>query len=678
MSIQYKNSDILSISNISGLFSLSNIIDNQIVQTMGYSTEGVGANLYRYDAGSSATIDGGFVLPGVGGALSFSGTTFNGTAGTGRFIAIDQTQADVTKFGALGDGITDDSSKIQLAFAASINILFPPKTYLLGSPVSISSINNITVQGFGATLHETSGALTSMLSFTLCNNLSIYGLKFTSGEDNTYFQANSPTEIRTQLFLQQCTDADISHVSGSNKRRFIYNYLSDGTKISNFEFTGFFPATSGGAIANTNVCPAIHLKGGSYNNVSQGTVKYHGSIVLVELTSLHLAISNLTGEELYDNGVYISSAAYSTVSNCSIRNCLGDGIKARGTNLIVQGCSGYNLRAVVHVSGINPADSMGAGGWGHIITGNTAYDCERVVYVTEANNLYCRDVTVTGNSSIASNLTGAVGAIEIITNVGNVTCTGNTVQGVAGNNGIVITHPGSLTSGGWTADAGADTLTKTDHAWYDGTQVTLTSTGTLPTGLSLSTTYYIVNATANTIQLSLSFGGAAVDLTDAGTGTTTLNTLTANCKNIVCSNNTITDVTGSASTAYGGLKLYKCDNAAVSGNSFDNLASNIAVKLVSCSGGAVTGNVYTDGYLARFPSGDSVVGVMIDGNYGNGIYVEGDKCVIGTNYILANGITGFPATSTVPLSIGQITYAGGAAYISVGVSSSGDWKQITV
>lgn len=111
MSIQYKNSDILTVPNVAALFSIKNIKDNQLVQTLGYSTEGVGANLYRYDMGSSATIDGGFVLPGPNGTLSFSGTTFNGNAGDGgRFIAVDQTVADMTKFGAIGDGVASGST----------------------------------------------------------------------------------------------------------------------------------------------------------------------------------------------------------------------------------------------------------------------------------------------------------------------------------------------------------------------------------------------------------------------------------------------------------------------------------------------------------------------------------------------------------------------------------------
>lgn len=150
MSIQYKNSDILSVSNINSLFALKNLDDNQLVQTQGYSIEGLGANIYRYDAGSSATIDGGFTLPGLNGVLSFSGTTFNGTVGTGRFIAVDQSVADVTKFGAVGDSSTDDSQAFKLTAASLTStggkIFIPPtRRYKINSEVAVTSNYPISI-----------------------------------------------------------------------------------------------------------------------------------------------------------------------------------------------------------------------------------------------------------------------------------------------------------------------------------------------------------------------------------------------------------------------------------------------------------------------------------------------------------------------------------------------------
>lgn len=52
----------------------------------------------------------------------------------------------------------------------------------------------------------------------------------------------------------------------------------------------------------------------------------------------------------------------------------------------------------------------------------------------------------------------------------------------------------------------------------DNTQVYLLSTNTLPSPLSETVPYYIINSTGSTFKLSTSLGGAAVNITDAGTG----------------------------------------------------------------------------------------------------------------------------------------------------------------
>jgi hypothetical protein len=73
----------------------------------------------------------------------------------------------------------------------------------------------------------------------------------------------------------------------------------------------------------------------------------------------------------------------------------------------------------------------------------------------------------------------------------------------------------------FTANAGTDFITINTKA-QDGLRVQLTTTGVLPAGLSLATDYYTVGSTGSTCQLSLTYGGSAVDITDTGTGTHTL------------------------------------------------------------------------------------------------------------------------------------------------------------
>lgn len=69
-----------------------------------------------------------------------------------------------------------------------------------------------------------------------------------------------------------------------------------------------------------------------------------------------------------------------------------------------------------------------------------------------------------------------------------------------------------------TATAADNLLTKAAHGFAAGTRVRFTTADTLPAGLALATTYYVINPTLNTFQVSATLAGAAVDITDAGTG----------------------------------------------------------------------------------------------------------------------------------------------------------------
>jgi hypothetical protein len=72
-------------------------------------------------------------------------------------------------------------------------------------------------------------------------------------------------------------------------------------------------------------------------------------------------------------------------------------------------------------------------------------------------------------------------------------------------------------------NTGTETFTSNAHGYSNGTPVQVASTGTLPAPLVAATTYYVVNAAANTYQLSLTATGSAIDITTAGTGTITTN-----------------------------------------------------------------------------------------------------------------------------------------------------------
>lgn len=82
---------------------------------------------------------------------------------------------------------------------------------------------------------------------------------------------------------------------------------------------------------------------------------------------------------------------------------------------------------------------------------------------------------------------------------------------------------GYVTGETGTFDASNDYFTTTDlnHPWVNGEVVRFTTTGALPAELSTGTNYFIVDRASYRFKVSTTSGGAAIDLTDTGSGTHT-------------------------------------------------------------------------------------------------------------------------------------------------------------
>jgi hypothetical protein len=122
-----------------------------------------GGNEYVYDQSSTATIDGGTVLPGDGGVMSLDSLgVFNGTAGTGRLIAKDQSTTTIYQWGAPNDGTTTTEKFGRAALISTCKtIIWPPGRYNSGTGYgSASNLLTITsekvIEATGATWYDAS------------------------------------------------------------------------------------------------------------------------------------------------------------------------------------------------------------------------------------------------------------------------------------------------------------------------------------------------------------------------------------------------------------------------------------------------------------------------------------------------------------------------------------------
>lgn len=78
------------------------------------------------------------------------------------------------------------------------------------------------------------------------------------------------------------------------------------------------------------------------------------------------------------------------------------------------------------------------------------------------------------------------------------------------------------------SNASPGVVTASGHGLNNNDSIQFTTTGSLPTGLSTGTTYWIVSKATNTFEVSASPGGTAITTSSAGSGTHTAHIVTTN------------------------------------------------------------------------------------------------------------------------------------------------------
>jgi len=138
-------SDLVNVvPHATGVKGLSTTLtNNSIIQTFGHSTSGNGPASYFYQTNGTGLVN--------------SGTIFFGPGGSGRMNLIgDAYVVDVTKFGAVGNGTTDDTAAITraISYASAMStsyrhplLYFPPGRRYLVSLLNVPRLIDIDMTG---------------------------------------------------------------------------------------------------------------------------------------------------------------------------------------------------------------------------------------------------------------------------------------------------------------------------------------------------------------------------------------------------------------------------------------------------------------------------------------------------------------------------------------------------
>jgi len=181
----------------------------------------------------------------------------------------------------------------------------------------------------------------------------------------------------------------------------------------------------------------------------------------------------------------------------------------------------------------------------------------------------------------------------------------------------------------------------------NNTQIELFTTGTLPTGLSVNTTYYVVNSSVTTFNVSLTSGGAAINTTAAGSGTHTFGILGS-------TGNLVLDGTLNVANGGTGTNSFLLNNLFL-GNGTSGLKPVYA---------GATGNVLTSQTVSTVNAGSFVVGTQ----YTLSTIGSTDWTTVGAT--ASGSVTGSIATTTLTVTaVGSGTLAVGTYISGTGVTA---------
>jgi hypothetical protein len=378
---------------------------------------------------SAKIADGAIVNADVNASAGIVATKLAFTqSGAGATVrTVDSKLKDVVSvkdFGAVGDGVADDTAAIQAAITASTSIVFPAGTYKTISSISIPS--NRVLVGVNARITWDADVFLTCFTLTGVTDIDITGLEFQATTSATVREpyAISALNVR-RLNISQCL------TTNSN---LLYAWHSGANYAA-----AVFSETAGGFNCNTGI------------RIKNCDITGSGS-----------------SSQLYGWGIIMGYTAHWTISNCVVRTC-GNGITWWGGDSnpavdgalanerkcrygSVVGCSVYDISGggiwgsmgqniSVGSNSINNTSDVGIdfeGCFDSVATGNSVNDCVNGCLATFHYN---RNVAFNGNSVWSTNANNTLVKLYNVglnTNNSNVSFVGNTFSYNNGNNlGIV-------------------------------------------------------------------------------------------------------------------------------------------------------------------------------------------------------------------------------------------------
>jgi len=361
-----------------------------------------------------------------------------------RGISVDWAPLDPT-------GGSDASAAIKNVFALPYKkfVFGAGSRYRLDDSIRIANKDSLIVDFNGATIYENVLRERTFV-FYGCNALTVKNCNFDGIQNYTSFQLASTT-FKLYLQIDSCNNAIIDGIRSKNKQGAVAFRKAYKFYANNIDHIGFLDDTHK---TNASFCPAIYVAHdgfdtpgwNGYSVISNAHARNNGSVVLLGDDAQLYSISNIRGDSLFDNGVYLSSALYATISGCVFRYVAGSGIKARGRGFSITGNVITNAGVGIAATG-NGSDSffgaipddLGGNGYGTIISNNVIDSVTlKGISVEAQDGLRQHDVTVS-NNTISHHINATNSALQIST-TSAATVIGNKIYGSTASTAVIVNN----------------------------------------------------------------------------------------------------------------------------------------------------------------------------------------------------------------------------------------------
>lgn len=326
---------------------------------------------------------------------------------------------NVKAYGAVGNGVTDDSAAVQAAFNAAIPgsvVLFPASAnaYIINTAINVP-ISNITVVGYGAILGNT--ADTQYKKFNVNGPkgfIRFEGLAFSGGYSSMAPVVNNGTIAITnssQITVNNCwfyqTNAAGVIIAGDS-----YDVTVTNCKFFSTYIGVITAVTGGNKPFNINISNNFFRTGlGTTSSANSGAVILSNTAPFGSGAGIVVSGNEIRSYGKY--GVYLNTAVHNSIVSDNFISGTGIGVQVEASTGVV--VSGNTLRDIVN-EGIlvqNGSDNVN-------VSGN-------VLNTTDSNSNGIKLAVVT-RGTVSGNNVESNGDAVVITDCANPTVTGNTLR----------------------------------------------------------------------------------------------------------------------------------------------------------------------------------------------------------------------------------------------------------